>query len=175
MTYCNFELAGRRNICLRRNVCFVLLLWQQYLDNGCCMIDTVWFICFLFENFFFYFDHQMEDASLTLCLDGELYNSNGRPITAPAIRHQARRMCVHDTICRRLNYSEYHLVVRDIWLVGSKKCRWCHHPFSEKLRNFQLQALRAAAPKRQSAGKKTLGTSLFLQVAACCYGRSHWE
>ncbi len=95
------------NPCVLREIkCFtcVLSLWQQYLDNGCCMIDTapLLLLSVFIWNLFFFFTMSMKRRILSfliLCIDDEL--DNGPAITAPAIRHEARRMWVHDKICRR--------------------------------------------------------------------------
>ncbi len=52
--------------------------------------------------------------SLILCMD------NGSAITAPAIKHRARRMWVHGTIRKRQKYGEYHRLIQELLLEEAR-------------------------------------------------------
>lgn len=111
-------------------------LWQQYLNNQCCMINIMFCLCFLC---FFYYEHLTEVLpclAFILIMDDELNNGDVPAVTGPAVNCRARKMWVHDTIHRRQKYVEYHPVFRD------KERRWHHQHLSEEQRDFQLRAVR---------------------------------
>ncbi len=54
-------------------------------------------VCFLF---FFRYEREVEDPFPQICVDDEFIHNNVVAITAPVIRNGARRLWVHDMICR---------------------------------------------------------------------------
>lgn len=101
----------------KKHCAWVLLLWQQYLDNilpsslydiletpFCFLLLFVWH-CFVTMS------TNRSMLALIPCMD-EL-------VAAHSDSHRARKMLVHDTIYQRQQYSEYHRLVLELLLYGA--------------------------------------------------------